>query len=71
MKWPLVLCVLLGDYLNVCKKWQGFLLWIICDGSFCYINASQGDYEEAFVFAFYTIFAIIGIIKWKFVDVAS
>ena len=65
MTWILVICVMIGDYLNIKKKWHGFIFWIITDGTFAVINFRQGENAEACVFAMYTIFAIYGIYAWK------
>ena len=66
MKWLLVLSVLIGDYLNVQKRWQGFLFWIVTDGALGYMSFQEGKYEESTVFLLYLVFAILGIYKWKF-----
>ncbi len=65
MEWLLVLCVMIGDYLNVYKKWQGFIFWLITDTTYGIINVIAGEYAESCVFFLYTLFECIGIYKWK------
>jgi nicotinamide riboside transporter PnuC len=60
-----VFCSLIGDYLNVKKKWTGFLFWLACDIYFLIYNFNKEEYAQACLFTIYMFFALWGIYSWK------
>lgn len=65
MKWLLVFLILIGDFLNIKKKWQGFIFWILVDGILSYENFRSENYVESVVFGLYVVFAIYGVAVWR------
>jgi len=65
MKWFFVFMVLIGDFLIVSKNRIGFLIWILVDGYFSFVNLIDCDYVQATVFGLYVIMGVYGFYVWK------
>lgn len=62
--WSLTAISLYGAYLNVRKKWMGFLLWAIVDVLWAIYDWYIGEYAQAFLFLCYFYLAAWGLKSW-------
>lgn len=65
MDWLIVVIALIGVVLNVRRKWQGFLLWLISNAWWCWHNLVIGEYAQALLFGVFWGLSIYGIYNWK------
>ena len=65
MNWFITLIALAGVVLNVRRKWQGFLFWLISNAWWFGHNLKIGEYAQAVLFGFFWGLSIYGIYSWK------
>ena len=65
MTWIIALVALAGTVLNICRKWQGFMFWLVSTSYWCLRNYNNGEYAQSFVFAIFFLLALYGIYEWR------
>ena len=63
--WVGALIAILGTWLNIQKSKYGFICWFVSNLTLVLVNIYFKSYSQAFLFFVYTIFAIVGYIKWN------
>jgi hypothetical protein len=63
--WVCALVAIAGTWLNIQQSKYGFICWLISNSTFVFVNLYLKNYSQAFLFFVYTIFAIVGYIKWN------
>lgn len=61
MNWLIVVIALIGIVLNVRRRWQGFLFWLISNGWWFWHNLVIGEYAQAVLFFVFWILSVYGI----------
>lgn len=56
---------LMGVWLNIKKKKEGFLIWIVSNILWIIYNCMHKSYIQAFLFLVFVGTSIYGYIKWK------
>lgn len=56
--------MLVGNGLNIKKKWYGFVLWIMANMLFLICDLRNGTYSRALLDVVQTAFCVWGIIEW-------
>jgi len=65
MSWLIVVIALVGIVLNVRRKWQGFLFWLISNAWWFWHNLVIGEYAQAVLFFVFWVLSVYGICNWK------
>lgn len=65
MNWLIVVIALVGIVLNVRRKWQGFLFWLVSNAWWCVHNIAIGEYAQAVLFFVFWVLSVYGIHNWK------
>ena len=65
MSWLIVVIALVGIVLNVQRKWQGFLFWLVSNAWWFQHNLVIGEYAQAVLFFVFWILSVYGIYCWK------
>ena len=65
LHWLIVLIVVIGAGLNVRRKWQGFIFWLVSNGYWCRHNIVIGEYAQAVIFAMFFLLSVYGIWHWR------
>jgi len=65
MNWIIVAIALAGVVLNVRRRWEGFLLWLISNGWWFQHNLVIGEYHQAVLFGVFWLLSVYGIYSWK------
>lgn len=66
--WIMTTIAIAGAILNVYKRWEGFLLWLVSNTAWVIIDYSSGLYAQAGLFLFYSGLSAYGLIKWRSED---
>lgn len=61
----IVLIAITGAILNIFKKRQCFLFWIVSNGFWAQHNFRIGEYEQVVVFVVFIIVSIWGWFNWR------
>jgi len=64
MNWFILVIALAGLVLNILKKRECFLLWIISNGYWIYHNHQIGETVQAILFAVFAFFSFWGLMIW-------
>lgn len=56
---------LIGLYLNLRGKWEGYLLWLFSNAYWCAYNCFNGDYVQSLLFAVFWILSLFGLCLWR------
>ncbi|MHC4397793.1 MAG: nicotinamide mononucleotide transporter [Planctomycetota bacterium] len=56
---------LIGVVLNVRRRWEGFLFWLISNAWWCWHNYKIGEYEQGILFGIFWLLSLYGIYSWK------
>ncbi|MDD4874718.1 MAG: nicotinamide mononucleotide transporter [Dehalococcoidales bacterium] len=62
--WILTGLSILGTVLNIYKRQECFVLWLITNSIWCLHNIKRADFPQAALFAVYVVFAVWGLLKW-------
>jgi nicotinamide riboside transporter PnuC len=65
MQWLAFFISIVGAYLNIKKKRIGFIVWIVGNMIWIYLNISSDLPAGAMIFFVYSGFNIYGFYKWK------
>ena len=65
MTWLIAFIAIMGVWLNIKKRWQCFVLWLISNGWWMLHNMRIGEYAQAVVFFVMFMFSIYGAYKWQ------
>ncbi len=65
MTWLIAIIALIGVFLNVQGKWQGFLFWLISNAYWCWHNLTIGEYPQAVLFAMFFLLSAYGVKLWR------
>lgn len=65
MTWAVTVLALVGLYLNVKGRWQGFLLWIFSNAFWCVHNAHIEQWAQSVLFGVFFIISAVGIWQWR------
>lgn len=64
ISWLMALLAILGTILNLKRRWEGFLLWIVSNSFWFIHNMQIGEYQQASLSCLYTFLAVAGIREW-------
>lgn len=65
MNWIIVVIALAGVVLNVRRRWECFLFWLVSNAWWCGHNLIIGEYHQAVLFGVFGILSVYGIYNWK------
>lgn len=67
MNWTYALTAasIIGTVANIYKKRWCFIIWLFTNGAWMIVDAYNGLYSQAILFAVYVVLAIVGIAKWR------
>jgi nicotinamide riboside transporter PnuC len=60
-----VLVSIMGNFLIIAKKRLGFLVWIVSNMFWIYIDMAKEIPSQAALFLFYTALSIYGFVQWR------
>lgn len=65
MTWLMALIGAAGLLLNIFKRWQGYLLWVVTSGYWCWRDVTIGEYAQAVMVAGFGLVALYGVFAWR------
>ena len=63
--WLTAAASLAGVWLNIRKRSEGFLLWMVSSAVWTYADATHGLLPQALIQATYFVLSIYGFIQWR------
>ena len=65
MMWLITAMSLVGVVLNIYKRQECFMIWIVTNAAWSAYDLAIGAHEQALLFAVYFVLAAWGLIKWR------
>lgn len=65
LTWGLTGLSIIGVVLNIKKKTECFVVWLVTNASWTVYDFSIGAYAQSFLFFIYTVLAIYGLYEWR------
>ncbi len=65
LTWGLAGLSLVGVVLNIKKKTECFVIWLVTNASWTVYDFSIGAYAQSFLFSIYTVLAVYGLYEWR------
>lgn len=65
MSWLIMTIALAGAILNIKKRWECFIFWLVSNTYWCFYNAVAGEYAEAVTFGLFFLLSSYGLCEWS------
>lgn len=65
MSYAIAVIALFGVILNIRKRWEGFAVWLISNGYWCWHNVTIGEYAQGATFAIFWLLSVYGLYEWR------
>lgn len=63
--WVMVVVALTGAFLNVRRKWYGFVFWLVSNAWWTVHHSCLEEWPQAFTFAVFWLLSAYGISAWR------
>lgn len=65
MQYVITILAIIGAWLNIRKRVEGFMIWTVTNSYWLIHNLRIEEYAQAFLFGVFTYLAISGWRNWK------
>lgn len=65
LQWLAFLISIIGAYINIIKNKWGFIIWIVGNSIWIYLDLVNHLPAQALVFLIYSLLNVYGFYKWK------